>query len=212
MSFNRRPQGAFLTRKVGMMSAIDDQGAVVAVTLLQASPNYVSQVKTVDSDGYNAIQLAAEKGRTGKSRQGHLKKATLATDLKTSCELRLATAPEVKVGQEIALDTFQVGDEVEVTGRSKGKGFAGGIKRHNFARSPKSHGGKGYTRKPGSIGSTFPQRVTKGKRMAGRLGGQRTTIAGLRVGLVDTTERVIGVIGAVPGPRAGLVIIKKVVR
>ena len=182
------------------------------LTILRVQPNFITQIKTKARDGYDALQVSTlETRRAKKPQQGHFKKAGMKKSFKISRELRLQDADtDLKVGQEISLDNFQPGDSVEVVGTSKGKGFAGGIKRHNFSSRPKSHGGKGNVRKIGAIGSIFPQKVVKGKKMPGRMGGRRTTIKGLKIGLVDEKKRVVGIRGAVPGPRRSLVMIRKV--
>lgn len=203
---------ALLGRKLGMMSIIDEQGSLVPLTILKIEPNFVTQIKTKDIDGYDALQISAfETRQANKPQKGHFKKAKLKKDLRFSRELRLKeAASDFKLGQEIDLATFQLGDAIEAVGTSKGKGFAGGIKRHNFARQPKSHGGKkGHIRSIGSIGSAFPQKVMKGKKMPGRMGNQRTTVQGLKVGLVDIKKQVIGIKGSLPGPRRSLVMIKR---
>ena len=193
-----------------MTSIIDEQGALVPLTIVKVEPNFITQVKTVDTDGYDAVQIATEPAKAKKPQSGHFKRAGFKEAFKVSRELRLKTADaEAKVGDEIPLSAFQPGDEVEASGTSRGKGFAGVIKRHNFSRQRKSHGGKGHTREPGSIGSIFPQKTIKGKRMAGQLGGRRTTVKGLKVSLVDEKRRLVGIRGAVPGPRRGLVMIRK---
>ncbi len=198
---------ALITRKVGMASIVTDDGAMVAVTLLSASPNVVTQVKTVESDGYQAIQLGFEEDKhPGKAAAGHYKAAGRTP--KVTREIRVDELPEVTVGGEINVESFAVGDSIDATGTSKGKGFAGGIKRHNFARGRKTHGGRSY-RRPGSIGSMYPQKIFKGKRMAGHLGHDRVTIKNLKIALVDSEHNVIGVAGAVPGPNKSIVIIKE---
>lgn len=206
---------AFITRKIGMTSVVTDDGAVVAVTLLSASPNTITQVKTLDKDGYMAVQVGAEDAKKhGKSMQGHLKAAEATNkDVKSNIirEFRIEgdELPEdLSVGTELTAEVFSVGDTVQVTGTSKGKGFAGTIKRHNFHRQRKTHGGKGNTRKPGSIGSMYPQHIFKGTRMAGQYGATRVTVKNLKVALVDPELKVIGVTGAVPGPRKGIVLIE----
>lgn len=201
---------AFITRKVGMTSIVTDDGAVVAVTLLSASPNTVTQVKTLDKDGYNAVQVGAETAKKhGKSMAGHLKAAKAQSSIIREFRIDSDEIPEdLSVGTELTAEVFSVGDTVQVTGTSKGKGFAGTIKRHNFHRQRKTHGGKGNTRKPGSIGSMYPQHIFKGTRMAGQYGGARVTVKNLKVALVDPELKVIGVTGAVPGPRKGIVMIE----
>ena len=206
---------AFITRKIGMTSIINDDGAVVAVTLLSASPNTITQVKTLEKDGYTAVQVGAEASKKlGKTMAGHLKAAQSInkdTNANIMREFRLEfeEVPEdLSVGSSLTAEVFSVGDTVQVTGTSKGKGFAGTIKRHNFHRQRKTHGGKGNTRKPGSIGSMYPQHIFKGTRMAGQYGATQVTVKNLRVALVDPELQVIGVTGAVPGPRKGIVIIR----
>ena len=197
---------ALITRKVGMTSIIADDGVMTPVTLLSASPNVVTQVKSVDSDGYQALQLGFETAKKlGKAQAGHFAKSKAAP--KVVKEIRLDEAPELELGAEVKADVFEVGDIVHVTGTSKGKGFAGGIKRHNFHRGRKTHGGRSY-RRPGSLGSMYPQKIFKGKRMAGHMGNEQVTTRNLRVALVDTELNVIGVVGAVPGPRKSIVVVK----
>jgi len=198
---------ALITRKVGMTTIVTEDGSLTPVTLLSASPNVVTQVKTVDNDGYQAIQLGFETtNKLGKSQLGHFNKAKATP--KIVKEIRIDEASELELGAEVTADLFAVGDMVNVTGTSKGKGFAGAIKRHNFHRQRKSHGGKGNTRKVGSIGSMYPQHVMKGKKMAGHLGNVQVTVRNLVVALVDTELNVIGVVDAVPGPRKSIVVVK----
>lgn len=197
---------ALITRKVGMTSVIGDDGAAVAVTLLSATPNTIVQIKTDDTDGYKALALGFEENKkANKPAQGHLKPAGIMA--KIIREFRIKELPEdQKVGDKISADVFNVGDLVDVTGTSKGKGFAGTIKRHNFHRGRKTHGGRSY-RRPGSIGSMYPQHILKGKKMAGHMGVDRVTTKRLKVALIDNELNVIGVAGAVPGPRKGIVMI-----
>lgn len=197
---------ALITRKVGMTSIITEDGALTPVTLLSASPNVVTQVKTVDTDGYQALQLGFETTKKlGKAQAGHFAKANATP--KVVKEVRLEEASDAELGALISADTFSVGDVVHVTGTSKGKGFAGGIKRWNFHRGRKTHGGRSY-RRPGSIGSMYPQKIFKGKRMSGHLGNEQVTVRNLKVALIDTELNIIGVVGAVPGPRKSIVIVK----
>jgi large subunit ribosomal protein L3 len=205
---------AMITRKVGMTSTIADDGVVTAVTLLSASPCVITQVKTVETDGYTAVQLGTETGKhIGKALAGHYKAASTAakTEImpKIVREFTLdAITEDLRVGEMISADSFVVGDEVHVTGLTKGKGWAGTIRRHNFHRQRKTHGGKGDTRKPGSIGSMYPQRIFKGKKMAGHLGHDQVTVRNLKIAFVDMENNLIGVTGAVPGPRKGIIILK----
>jgi large subunit ribosomal protein L3 len=200
---------ALITRKVGMTSIIADDGALTPVTLLSASPCVVTQVKTVDTDGYSAVQLGFEETKkVGKAQAGHFKKSGITP--KVVREFRFdEISEELAVGTKIGADTFTVGDVVDVTGTSKGKGFTGNIKRHNFKRGRKTHGGQSY-RRPGSIGSMYPQKIFKGKKMAGQSGYEQVTVKNLHVALVDTEHNVIGLVGAVPGPRKGIVVLKGV--
>jgi large subunit ribosomal protein L3 len=199
---------ALITRKIGMTSIINDSGAVIAVTLLSAAPNTVTQVKNKDTDGYMAVQIGSgEAKKTPKAQQGHFKPAGILP--KIIREFRVHEIEEnIKVGEKLSADLFSIGDQVDVTGTSKGKGWAGTIKRHNFHRGRKTHGGRSY-RRPGSIGSMYPQRIFPGKKMAGHMGHEQVTIKRLSVALVDMDLGVIGVSGAVPGPRKGIVILKE---
>lgn len=201
---------ALITRKVGMTSTISEDGSVTAITLLSASDNVVTQLKNLESDGYQAVQVGFEEAKNvNKSQTGHFKASK--SNSKVVREVRVLELPEdMKVGDKVSADLFSVGDVVDVVGTSKGKGWAGTIKRHNFHRQRKTHGGKGNTRKVGSIGSMYPQRIFKGKKMAGQMGYERVTVKNLKIALVDTELNVIGVYGAVPGPRKGIVIVKGV--
>ena len=201
---------ALITRKVGMTSTITSDGTVAAITLLSAENNTVTQLKSIDTDGYFAVQFGAnEVKKVSKPQAGHLKPAK--KNLSIIREMRVETLPEeLKIGDTLSADLFSVGDVVDVVSTSKGKGWAGTIKRHNFHRQRKTHGGKGNTRKVGSIGSMYPQRIFKGKKMAGQMGNERVTVKNLKVALVDTELNVIGVYGAVPGPKKSIVIIKGV--
>lgn len=195
-----------LGTKLGMTQLLADDGRAVPVTLIQAGPVTVTQVKTVEIDGYNAVQVAYGAGKNlSKAVAGHVKPAKVTP--KTIREVRVDELPEVKVGDEFNVSVFAVGDMVDATGISKGKGFAGTVKRHNFNTSKKTHGGNGNVRKPGSIGSMYPQKVFKGKRMAGRMGAERVTVKNLEVAYVDPETNLIGVKGAVPGPRKGLIVL-----
>lgn len=199
---------ALLTQKVGMTSTIADDGAVQAVTLLSVGEHTVLQHKTVEKDGYTAVQVGTGNAKKlGKSLAGHVKAAKVMP--KIIREFRLDEIPEeLNVGSKISADVFSVGDTVHVTGLTKGKGWAGTIRRHNFHRQRKTHGAKGNTRKPGSIGSMYPQHIFKGTRMAGQLGHEQITVRNLKVALVDTELGIIGVTGAVPGPKKGILVVK----
>jgi len=199
---------ALITKKIGMTTILGDNGEAIGVTLLSATPNVITQVKEVEKDGYVAVQVGTgEDKRAGKAKQGHFKAA--GVNPKIIREFRMTELPEGQnVGDKISADVFNVGDSVDATGITKGKGFAGTIKRHNFQRGRKTHGGRSY-RRPGSIGSMYPQRIFKGKKMAGHMGHEQRTVKRLKVALVDTDMNVIGVRGAVPGPNKSIVIIRE---
>lgn len=201
---------ALITRKVGMTSTIAEDGTVQAVTLLSASPCVVTQVKTAETDGYTAVQLGFEEeteARTNKPQVGHFKAA--GSMPKIIREFRIDEITEdLKVGEKLNAEVFSVGDKVSVTGTNKGKGWAGTIKRHNFHRGRKTHGGRSY-RRVGSIGSMYPQHIFKGKKMAGQMGNEQVTIKNLKVAMVDTDRNIIAVSGAVPGPKQGIIVIRE---
>ena len=198
---------ALLGTKIGMTQLISEDGKAVPVTIIKAGPVTVTQVKTVETDGYNAVQVGFEEGKNlSKAVAGHLKAADVTP--KYIREFRITdTSEELAVGNTFDVTAFELGDVVDATGTSKGKGFAGTIKRHNFERHKKSHGGKGNTRKPGSIGSMYPQKVFKGKRMAGRMGHDQVTVKNLVVSYIDVENNLIGLKGAIPGPKRGLIVI-----
>ncbi len=202
---------ALITRKLGMTSIISEDGVVDAVTVLSVAEHTVLTHKTVDKDGYSAVQLGAEVAKKlTKPMAGHVKALNVMP--KIIREFRIAADDEIgeehSVGAKLGADVFNVGDIVNVTGTSKGKGWAGTIKRHNFHRQRKTHGGKGNTRQPGSIGSMYPQHIFKGTRMAGQMGHEQVTTTHMTVSLVDVERNVIGVKGAVPGPNKGIVLVK----
>jgi large subunit ribosomal protein L3 len=197
---------ALLGTKIGMTQIIGEDGVAIPVTLIQAGPVTVTQVKSVEIDGYNAVQVAYGEGKNlSKAVAGHVKSAGVTP--KEIREFRVEELGEIKVGDTLDVNEFALGDAVDATGISKGKGFAGNIKRHNFKRHRKSHGGKVNTRKPGSIGSMYPQKVFKGKRMAGHMGHEQVTVKNLTVAYVSATDNLIGVKGAVPGPKKGLIVL-----
>ena len=198
---------ALLGTKIGMTQIIAEDGVATPVTLIQAGPCTVTQVKSVESDGYNAVQVGFGMGKNlSKAVAGHVKSAKVSPQVLR--EFRVDELPaDLKVGDAIDVSAFELGDVVDATGTSKGKGFAGTVKRHNFNTSKKTHGGNGNVRKPGSIGSMYPQKIFKGKRMAGRMGAERVTVKNLVVAYVDASNNLIGLKGAVPGPRKGLVIV-----
>jgi large subunit ribosomal protein L3 len=196
-----------ITRKVGMVSVIDDKGAYIPITLLSSKPNVVTQIKTSETDGYSAVQLGFEEGKKiGKTLAGHFKKS--ASTPKYTREFRMDNLEGFELGKKVDSEIFEIGEKVDVTGTSKGKGFAGTIKRHNFHRGRKTHGGRSY-RRPGSIGSMYPQRIFPGKKMAGHMGHERVTTKRLKIAIIDKENSIIGVRGAVPGPRKGLVLIRR---
>lgn len=193
-----------LGTKIGMTQIIGEDGAAIPVTLVKAGPVTVTQVKSVEKDGYNAVQMGYGEGKNlSNAVSGHVKAAKVTP--KVIREVRVDELGEYKVGDVFDVTVFSVGDVVDVTGTSKGKGFAGTIKRHNFHRQRKTHGGKGNTRKVGSIGSMYPQKIFKGKTMAGRMGHEQVTVKNLLVAYVDADMGLIGLKGAVPGPRKGVV-------
>jgi large subunit ribosomal protein L3 len=190
-----------------MTQIISESGVAIPVTLIQAGPVTVTQVKTVDTDGYTAVQVAYGEGKNlSKAVAGHVQSS--GTTPKHIREIRVTDLPEgLSVGSTFDVTTFALGDIVDATGTSKGKGFAGTVKRHNFNTSKATHGGNGNVRKPGSIGSMYPQKVFKGKRMAGRMGHDQVTVKNLVVAYVDPINNLIGLRGAVPGPKKGLIVI-----
>ena len=197
--------------KLGMTQILGEGGVVIPITVIQAGPCTVTQVKSVENDGYNAVQLGFGEGKNlSNAVAGHVK-ASGATP-KTIREVRVDDLGDEKVGDVVKADVFKVGDSVDVSGVSKGKGWAGTIKRHNFHRQRKTHGGKGNTRKVGSIGSMYPQRVWKGHPMAGQMGAENTTVKNLTVSYVDVEKNLVGVKGAVPGPKKGTVVISSAIR
>ena len=207
---------AILGRKLGMTQIFTEEGQVVPVTVIEAGNNVVLQNKTVENDGYDAVQLGfgemKEKNVT-KPMKGHFDKAGVKP-VRFIRELRLASASEYKVGDTIGVDVFNAGDVVDVTGTSKGKGFAGTIKRHNFACGPMGHGSKSH-REPGSTGAMISGpggRVSKGKKLPGHMGHAKVTAQCLTVARVDADKNLILIKGAVPGPKKGFVVIKDTVK
>jgi large subunit ribosomal protein L3 len=202
-----------LGRKIGMTQVFDDQGRAVPVTVVEAGPCRVAQIKTPETDGYSAIQLAfGEAKHTSKPRAGHLAKAEIDS-ARHLVELRIDDMAGYEVGTEIKADIFEVGEIVDVVGVTKGKGFAGGMKRHNFKGLSASHGTQRKHRSPGSIGAcATPARVFKGTRMAGHMGHTRVTTLNLKVIKADPERNILLIRGAVPGPRGGLVMVRSAVR
>ena len=205
---------AILTTKVGMTQIFNEDGVLTPVTVLQAGPCVVTQVKTVENDGYSAIQVGFGDIReklVNKPMKGHFAKAGVAPK-RFVREFRLEDAESYAVGQEIKADVFAAGDKIDATAKSKGKGFQGAIKRHGQSRGPMTHGSK-YHRHAGSNGSaTTPGRVFKGKKMPGHMGAVRITVQNLEVVRVDAEQNLILVKGAVPGPKKSLVMIKESTR
>lgn len=203
---------AILGTKIGMTQIIQDDGSVIAVTIVKADPCIVTQLKSEEKDGYSSVQLSMPGAKNhSKSVAGHVAKVNKDLKPRMIREFRVAEnssnddQEELKLGSSINVSNFEVGDVVKVTGTSKGKGFAGTVKRHNFKTSAKSHGGKSVVRRPGSIGSMYPQKIFKGKKMAGQMGAQRVTVKGLSVAYIDADNNLIGLKGAVPGPKKSLV-------
>ena len=195
--------------KIGMTQIIGEDGIVTPVTILQAGPATVTQIKTVEKDGYNAVQLGYGQGKNlSKSVSGHVKKAGENLKPKTLREFRLAKEPEVKLGDVLTVEQFNLGDKVTIVGTSKGKGFAGTVKRYNFNESRNTHGFKGNIRRVGSIGSMYPQKVWKGKRMPGRMGHDQVTVKNLVVAYIDKENNLLGLKGAVPGPNKGIIAVE----
>ena len=205
---------AILTTKVGMTQVFSEDGVLTPVTVLQAGPCVVTQVKTVENDGYSAVQVGFGDIReklVNKPKKGHFAKAGV-TAKRFLKEFRLEDAESYTLGQEIKADVFAAGDKVDATAKSKGKGFQGAIKRHGQHRGPMAHGSK-YHRHAGSNGSaTTPGRVFKGKHMPGHMGAVRVTVQNLEVVSVDAEKNLILVKGAVPGPKKSLVMLKESVK
>ena len=200
-----------LGTKLGMTQVWDENNKVIPVTVVQVSPNVITQIRTQDNDGYDAIQIAAgpiDPRKVTKPLKGHFEKAGV-TPRRHITEIRTSDASSYEVGQEINADVFEPGTVVDVVGTSKGKGTAGVMKRHNFSGVGASHGAHRNHRKPGSIGaSATPSRVFKGMRMAGRMGNERVTVMNLKVHAVDAERNLLLIKGAVPGPKGRLVFVR----
>lgn len=204
---------AIMGIKVGMTQIFDENDKAVPVTIIEAGPCTVLQKKISDTDGYNAIQVGfynLKEKQVNKPARGHFKKANVKP-LRYIKEFRVKDIGAYEIGQEIKADLFNPGDMVDVVGTSKGKGFAGAVKRHNFARGSMGHGSK-YHRRPGSLAAKGPARVFKGRKLPGHLGGERVTVQGLKVVKVYPERNLILIKGSIPGPRKGLVIIKDSVK
>ena len=198
-------------KKIGMTQVFDEQGVAHPVTIIEAGPCFVTQVRTPENEGYSAVQLGFgelhPKRLTG-GELGHLK-AKEIPPLRFLREFRAKTV-DMNVGDKLTVETFAVGERVDVIGTSKGKGFAGVVKRHHFKGQPKTHGASDRTRAPGSSGATTtPGRVYKGTRRSGHMGSERVTVQGLKVVLVDAERNLLGLHGAVPGPKGGVIMIKE---
>ena len=200
-------------KKVGMTQIFDESGKVIPVTVIEAGPCVVAQVKTQDTDGYTAIQLGygdIKEKKLNKPMKGHFTKVNV-TPKKHLREFRVDSVEEVKVGDELKADVFAAGDKIDIQGTSKGKGFQGVIKRHGQSRGPMAHGSR-YHRRPGSMGPVAPNRVFKNKHLAGRMGGNRVTIQNLEVVQVIPEKNVILIKGNVPGAKKSLITIKSAVK
>ncbi len=207
---------AVIAKKVGMTQIFDANGVRSGVTVLEVGPCVVTALKTIETDGYNAVQIGyGEAKKLSKTQAGQVKKSgaksKLLKEVRTSEVVEVQEgedqAPALKIGDTLGADLFEAGEKVVVTGVSKGKGFAGTIKRHNFHRGPKTHGSHNY-RAPGSIGAGYPQHVFKGIKMAGQMGHEQVTIKNQKIAMVDVENNLIAVVGSVPGPRRGIVMIK----
>ena len=203
-----------LGRKIGMTQLFSENGELVPVTVIEAEPNVVLQKRTMENDGYTAIQLGfldKKESRTNKAEKGHAEKAN-ANPKRYIREIRNANVDDYEVGQEISVEVFEAGDKVDVTGTSKGKGFQGSIKRHNFARGPMSHGSR-YHRGSGSMGAAAdPARVFKGKKLPGQMGSEQVTIQNLEVVRVDAERNLLLIKGNVPGAKKSFVKITSAIK
>ena len=208
-------QKALIGKKIGMTQLFDESGKVIPVTVVEAGPCVVVQKKTMENDGYEAVQVGfgdVKVTRVNKPLAGHFKKADVAPK-KVLKEFRLADTASVNVGDILKADVFAVGDRVDVVGTSKGKGTAGAIKRWNFGRLKESHGTGPVARHAGSLGAcSDPSRVYKGKKLAGHLGAERVTIQNLDVVKVDAENNLIAIKGAIPGPKGGIVVLADTVK
>ena len=203
-----------LAKKIGMTQIFDENGLLIPVTVLEAGPCFVTQVKTAENDGYEAVQVGFGEIReklVNKPEKGHLTKAG-TPNLRFIKEFKFDNAAEYEPGQEIKADIFEVGDRIDVTGKSKGKGFQGAIKRHGQSRGPMAHGSK-YHRHAGSNGAcSDPSKVFKGKKMPGQMGAVKVTVQNLEIVRIDTEDNIILVKGAVPGPKKATVVLKESVK
>ena len=198
-------------KKLGMTTIYGDSGTSLPVTVIEAGPCKVTQIKTIEKDGYSALQIGfSSTKKATKAISGHLKNASIDTPLKVFKEFKYTNLDSSLLGKEITVDSFSLGDLVNVSGKSKGKGFAGHMKRHNFGGGRASHGKNSVMRKAGSVGAgTWPGRVWPGTRMAGRMGGDNVTVENLKVLKIDTENNLLFVKGAVPGPSKSILFIEK---
>jgi large subunit ribosomal protein L3 len=205
---------SILGKKVGMTQIFDERGEVISVTVIEAGPCFVAQIKTQERDGYSAIQMGFEEAKAKsltRPQVRHLQKSNLPA-LRHLREFRMDgdDATDLEEGQKVTVEIFRVGEAVDVTGVTKGRGFAGVVKRHGFSGGPKTHGQSDRHRTPGSIGACYtPGRVFKGKRMPGRMGNERVTVQNLQVVMVDPERNLLAVRGAVPGAKNGLLMIRQ---
>ena len=215
MSIENKTVKGLLGKKLGMTQVWDENNHLIPVTVIEAGSNVVTQIKTVDTDGYNAVQVAygaISPKHVNQPEAGHFAKAGV-NPRRHLTEIRTADASSYAVGQELGVETLEVGSKIDVVGTSKGKGFAGHMKRHGFSGVAASHGAHRNHRKPGSIGATTtPGRVFKGMRMAGRMGTDRVTTLNLTLHAVDAERGLLLVKGAVPGPKGSLVFVRNAVK
>jgi large subunit ribosomal protein L3 len=199
-------------KKLGMTQVFDDRGIALPVTVIECGPNVVTQIRTTETDGYDAVQLGfGISKRLNRPEQGHRKESGFMSD--SLREVKATSLDGIEVGQQFKADTFAEGELVDVIANSKGRGFQGGMKRHGFKGGPKTHGQSDRWRAPGSIGSSAtPGRVFKGMKMAGHMGNERVTVQNLEVVRVDTNRNLLLIKGSVPGPNKGLVVIRKAIK
>ena len=200
-------------KKIGMTQIFNEEGKVIPVTVIEAGPCVVSQVKTEETDGYNSIQLgfgAIKESKVNKPERGHFTKANIAP-ARYLREFRVDSIEDVKVGDELKADIFMAGDKIDIQGTSKGKGFQGTIKRHNFSRGPMGHGSH-YHRAVGSRGPMRPMRVLKGKKLPGHMGNETVTIQNLEIIAVDVENNCLLISGNIPGPKKGYVIVRTAIK
>lgn len=209
------PRSALLGRKLGMTQIWDEDNNLIPITVVQVDTNVITQIRNNETDGYQAVQLGfgeINERKVTKPLAGHFKKAGVSPR-RHLVEVRVPNIEDYELGQELTADIFEVGTKVDVTGRTKGKGFAGVMKRHGFSGVSSSHGAHRNHRKPGSIGAcATPGRVFKGLRMAGRMGNARRTVQNLKVQAVDAEKGLVLLTGAIPGPKGGIVLIRSAVK